>query len=336
MRGRHLVLGVTVAAGLCSPPAHAAFAPLDQPGPKLTVPKKKLQGSVTCTSDVRNAERTPVLLTPATTVNSRQNFGWNYEVSLREEGIPYCTSDQAGPLQFNMGDLQTRGEYVAFAIRKVNRLAGRRIAVMGHSQGGMIMRWALRFWPRTRKMVQEVIGFAGTNHGSKIIPSLCVPSCAPALWQQDARSHFIEALNSRQETFRGIDYTEVYSHLDEFVQPNTSDSGTSSLHGPGRITNVALQDVCQASTTEHLLIGTVDPAGWALALDALTHKGPADPRRVDSAVCQELLMPGVDPLNGPIELAAAAEQVVLQLNLAPKSPREPELRCYVTASCSGP
>jgi hypothetical protein len=178
-----------------------------------------------------------------------------------------------------------------------------------------------------------VIGFAGTNHGSKIIPSLCLTGCAPALWQQDSRSAFVEALNSRQETFKSIDYTEVYSHLDEFVQPNLNDLGTSSVHGPGRIMNVALQDICQASTTEHLFIGTIDPAGWALALDALTHDGPADPGRIDRAVCEEPFMPGVDPLNGPAELAAAAEQVVLQLNIAPKVPREPELRCYVTASC---
>jgi len=229
--------------------------------------------------------------------------------------------------------MQDRAEYVVHAIRRMHALSGRRIAIVGHSQGGMIMRWALRFWPRTRKIVQEVIGFAGTNHGSNIIPALCVPSCAPSLWQQDSRSDFIEALNSRQETFKGIDYTEVYSHLDEFVQPNTSDNGTSSVHGPGRIMNVAVQDICQASTTEHLFIGTIDPAGWALELDALTHKGPADPGRVDPAVCKEVFMPGVDPLNGPVELAGALEQVVLQLNLAPKVPREPELRCYVTASC---
>ena len=50
--------------------------------------------------------------------------------------------------------------------RRVHALARRRIAVMGHSQGGMSMRWALRFWPDTRRMVADVIGFSGSNHGT--------------------------------------------------------------------------------------------------------------------------------------------------------------------------
>lgn len=36
-------------------------------------------------------------------------------------------------------------------------------AVLGHSQGGMVMRWSLRFWPDTRAMVADVIGMAGSN-----------------------------------------------------------------------------------------------------------------------------------------------------------------------------
>ena len=158
-----------------------------------------------------------------------------------------------------MGDIQARGDYIAYAIRQMYARGGRRISILGHSQGGMVMRWALRFWPDTRGMVDDVIGMAGTNHGSVIVPALCVPSCAPALWQQRDSANFYAALNSGAETFAGISYTEIYSHTDEFVQPALDDSGTSSLHtGDGRITNVAVQDICPTDSPDHLLVGTLD------------------------------------------------------------------------------
>jgi pimeloyl-ACP methyl ester carboxylesterase len=313
------------------------YAPVDAPGPALSVPVAKLDASVVCSADVATAERPPVLLTPATTVTSRENFGWNWVPALRARGFPVCTSDQVDDPQ-NMGDMQERAEYVVHAIRRVHALSGgRRIAIVGHSQGGMIMRWALRFWPDVRPMVQDVVGMAATNHGSVVVPALCVPACAPALWQQRADSAWTAALNSRQETFAGIDYTSIYTRTDQFVQPNLDDGGTTSLRpGPGRITNVALQDVCPASVTDHLFIGTTDSVAWALGVDALTHDGPADPSRVDPGVCAQQSMPGVDPVTGPGAVAETVSRLIEQLALAPRSASEPALRCYVTATCPAP
>lgn len=334
---RYCLLTVAVAALLAlvggSGVAGAdGYAPVDRPGPALTVPD--LAKSLRCTADVRNATREPVLLTLTTTVDSDQNFGFDYEPLFRGLGIPYCVSDS--PVDpYNMGDMQLRAQYVTYGIREMYRLAGRRIAVMGHSQGGMIMRWSLRFWPDTRGMVDDVIGMAGTNHGSVVVPALCVPDCAPALWQQRANSAFMTALNSGQETFPGISYTEIYSRTDEFVQPNLDDHGTSSLHGGGgKVTNVAVQDVCPLAVPEHLLIGTMDPVTSALAVDALTHSGPADPSRIERAVCGRLLMPGVDPVTGPLTFATLTAQVAAQLTVAARRvPSEPALACYVTADC---
>lgn len=328
-----VLLTVVVGGGVAGAQT-IGYAPVDQPGPALTVPAAELAKSLRCTADVRNATREPVLLTPATTVDSDQNFGFNYEPLFRKLGVPYCTSDSpADP--YNMGDMQVRAQYVTYGIREMHKLAGRRIAVMGHSQGGMIMRWSLRFWPDTRGMVDDVIGMAGTNHGSVLVPALCVPNCAPALWQQRADSRFVQALNSGEETFPGTSYTEIYSRTDEFVQPNLDDNGTSSLHGGGgTVANIAVQDVCPLAAPEHLLIGTMDPVTSALALDALTHPGPAVPSRVGSSVCKQLLMPGVNPVSGPATFATLSAQVAAQLTVeAPRVSAEPPLACYVTASC---
>jgi len=79
---RAVVVGV--ALGCLAVPATAAaeYAPVDAPGPALTVPQAQLAESLTCTAGVENAAVEPVLLLPATGVNSEDNFSWNYEKAL--------------------------------------------------------------------------------------------------------------------------------------------------------------------------------------------------------------------------------------------------------------
>jgi hypothetical protein len=168
-----------------------------------------------------------------------------------------------------------------------------------------------------------------------------VTSCVPADWQQAATAHFIEALNSRTETFRGISYTNVFTHTDEEVQPSDSAATASaSLRtGAGAITNVAVQDLCPSDAYEHNFNGTVDPVTYGLVMDALDHRGPAVPSRVPASVCSEQYQPGIDPANPqnylqPVQLLPAIVSIVVPgANLvgAPETPDEPPLRCYVFA-----
>jgi hypothetical protein len=270
-----------------------------------------------------------VLLVPGTGATADDNYSWNYEPAFRAQGIPWCavTFPAAGN-----NDIQVNGEYVVYAIRTMYQRAGRRIAVVGHSQGGMVPRWALRWWPDTRPMVDDVVGFAGTNHGTTQAHASCPRGCIPADTQQASDSMFIRALNSGQETFAGISYTEVYTHTDEEVQPNQDSNGTSSLHtGDGRITNVAVQDICPSDTTEHLGLGTYDSVAYALAMDALNHDGPADPARISRGVCTQPLMPGINPVTFPADSAHAAYDV--ETSSGDTVTQEPPLACYVTASC---
>jgi pimeloyl-ACP methyl ester carboxylesterase len=321
------VIGVALLALLSADPAEAAaktkWAPLDRPGPALQVKPQRLENSLTCSEGgIADADRAPVLLVPATGVNFRQNFSWNYAKLFDDRGIPWCASDQPGFRNSNQTDIQLRGQYLTYAIRSMYETAGRKIAILGHSQGGMAMRWPLRFWPDTRKMVDDVIGFAGTNRGTDEAAG-CDESCSPAGAQQGSDSDFIRALNSRTETFAGISYTEVYTTLDETVTPQPY---ASSVSGPGEITNVAIQDVCPNATSEHLMVGTSDPAGAALALDALNNPGPAEPNRINPLVCAQPYQPGIDPVTAPAEIAAAFESLFLA-----ETPKggEPPLRCYV-------
>lgn len=299
------------------------FAPLDRKGPRLPVPKEKLRASVECSDDVLAARRAPVLLLAGTGVDTKSNFSWNWEQLLAARGIPHCTSDQPGRRSTNLTDIQTRGYYLTYAVRYVYRLAGRKIALMGHSQGGMVSRLPLRFWPDTREKVDDVIGFAGPNHGTTLADG--DRPDVPAGHQQATDSKFIPALNSRAETFRGISYTEIFTELDE---QSTPPAQASSVSGSGRITNVATQEICPLDPYEHLGVGTLDPVAAALALDALDHDGPAAPARIDRSVCNQPYMAGFDPLTDTPEMLAAAGQVA-QSSLAPTVPEEPRLRCWV-------
>ena len=156
--------------------------------------------------------------------------------------------------------------------------------------------------------------------------------CSPADWQQMNTSHFIAALNSYQETFPGISYTDVYTHTDEVVEPNMNSNGSSSLHaGGGDIANVAVQDICPADPSEHNGLGTYDAVAYALAIDALTHAGPADPARIPLTVCAQPFQPGVNPVTGP----GAGLKALIDDETSPSRTifAEPPLKCYVTATC---
>jgi hypothetical protein len=329
---RCLAIGALVSALLVPATAQAIdYAPVDQPGPPLSVPQEKLDDSLTCAGNPAAGSEEPVLLVPGTTVTPDADFSWNWEPALSKLGIPWCAVELPGN---SMDDIQVAGEYVVNAIRTLHSRAGRKIAVIGHSQGGMVPRWAFRFWPDTRTMVDDQIGFAPSNHGTVDADPLCAVGCAPAIWQQRDIADFINALNSRQETFPGISYTEVYTHLDQVVVPNFDSNGSSSLHGGGgEITNVAVQDICPLDTNEHLLVGTIDPVAYALAIDAMTHTGPADPSRISSGVCTQLFMPGVNPATVATDIASAAAVLSTTLATYPHVSAEPPLACYVTASC---
>jgi hypothetical protein len=333
---RGVQLGAVLFAVLCPATAGAAtYAPVDRPGPALSVPQSALDASLECSPGVDHASRAPVLLVPGTGATPKDNWSWTYEPAFNMIGVPWCAL--TSPEHAN-GDIQVNGEYVVNAIRTMYARAGRKIAILGHSQGGMVPRWALRFWPDTRSMVDDVIGFAASNHGTTLAAAACSSSCSAANWQQRNDSNFIKALNSFQETFPGISYTSVYTHTDEIVQPNSDSNGSSSIHGGGgQITNVATQEVCPLDPYEHLGIGTIDPVAYALAVDALDHPGPADPSRVSHGALDcpplKLLHPGINPITFPTDAAQAA--INLETSPETKIPAEPELRCYTLAACGG-
>jgi hypothetical protein len=196
----------------------------------------------------------------------------------------------------------------------------------------MVGRWALRFWPDTRRLVDDLVGLAPSNHGTLTAIPSCARSCPPAYWQQRSDANFIEALNSGAETFAGIDYTVVYSRTDEIVTPNLdAATGSSSVRtGDGTVANIAIQHVCPNDASEHLALGSYDAVAYALAVDALDRHGPANPGRIPLGVCAEPFMPGVDRATFAADFAGYLQAIGEGGNYPPV-PAEPPLADYVFA-----
>jgi hypothetical protein len=334
---------VAVVGGISAAEA-TAYAPLDQAGPALTPTPAELEASLTCSDGVDNASADVVLLSPGTATTGVESFGWNWEPALDQLGIPWCAMDLP---QQALGPIDVAGQYIVHAIRTVSARSGRKVDILGWSQGGMSMRWSLRFWPDTRELVDDVMGFAASNHGSaRLSTSNCAQiGCRAAVYQQASDSEFIKALNSGTETFEGISYTNIYSRFDEVVVPNSGPDNCSSCltTGEGDIANIQTQQVCTFDKSDHVLIGP-SIATYKIVVDALAHDGPAVLSRISRAGCGKLLMPGVtDPaaakavvpsLQGAVgTLAIAPGPLPNPVVSEPVVNAEPPLPCYVYATC---
>ncbi|WP_320671258.1 lipase family alpha/beta hydrolase [Patulibacter defluvii] len=322
---------VAVLAALAAVPAAAAADP--PAGPAFTVPQATLDAGLRCGADLDGAARTPVLLVPGTGADPKQNFDWTWRRSLAGAGIPACTIQVP---RHSLGDIQVAAEYLTNAIRRMHERAGQPIAIVGHSQGGMSPRVALKYWPDTRAMVSDLVGIAPSNHGTALFvplkPLCALVGCPPALWQQSSDSRMLQALNRGGETFPGIDYTVITTDLDEVVVPST----LGNLAAAPNVRNVRVQAICPGRLVEHLGIGLYDNVAHDLALDAIEHPGPADPARLGPGVCQRTFMPGTSQSDFVGNLLGTAAvpfvlNLVQQLTGPDRPTAEPPLKPWMAA-----
>ncbi|MCW0214212.1 MAG: lipase [Pseudonocardia sp.] len=329
--GLHIATtGPTVDAAPAAPEQErAAWAPADRAGPALSVPREVLDASLACTGAVTAAAADPVLLLSGTGADPDEAFGWGVAPVLAAEDLPTCTS--VAP-DHNHADIAVRGEYVVHAVRTVAERSGRRVAVLGHSQGGVAIRWALRFWPDLRPLVSDVVQLGPPTSGAAPLAAACTATCSAAQWQQRAGSEFLAALDSGRRTFPGIGYTVVTSATDTVVTPTPAASTLPvGEPGGGAVVNVAVQDVCPGRPVDHVALGTSDAVALALAVDALRNPGPVDVARTGTQTCGRELARGITRAalaDGGRRLDAAGSRPATPL------PAEPALPCYTrAASC---
>ncbi|WP_299050627.1 alpha/beta fold hydrolase [uncultured Nocardioides sp.] len=156
-------------------------------------------------------------------------------------------------------------------VEKVREATGsRQVDLVGHSQGGMMPRYYLRFLGGARK-VDDLVGLAPSNHGTTMAMEGDGTSPCRACEQQARGSAFLERLNRDGDTVPGPDYTVVSTEYDEIVTPYRS----QFLRGPERrVTNTVLQDVCATDVFEHDQMPN-DPVAQQVVRNALRLDGPA-------------------------------------------------------------
>lgn len=238
-----------------------------------------------------------VVLVHGTSTRGHEQYAWNYELRLADEGIPYCvvTYPERG-----FGDMQRSAEYVVVAVHEAASISpSGEVDLVGHSQGATMPRWAVKHWPSVQALVDDFVLHAGPNHGTwagdvATAPSLDGTPLAPlgarppVFWQFRTDSDFNRYLNHGDETPGDIDYTSVYAHTDELVQPSgTNGPATAALEvdRADKVVNVNVQDVCPARPVDHLSLGTTDRFVMELTIATLRTPGPADLTSVDTTLC---------------------------------------------------
>ena len=300
----------------------ATTGPASAAEPRLTVSKSALARSLKCVGPVANAKRTPIMLVTGTGASGDEAYLIG-KGAFDREGRGVCRVNFP---DFTTADVQVSVQYLVYGIRTMRKRAGRDVAVFGISQGGLLPRVALTYWPSLRAQVSDVLAAAGTQHGTNTAGfSDCrrAPGCIPAGWQQRAGSSFLKALNAqRDETPGPTAWTTVRSRDDEVVQPQTGRKPTSSLEGA---TNVLIQSVCRGRKVTH--IGTaVDSVSFALFRDAITHRGPAKLSRIPKSVCSQPYAPGLDPATTAALIGGADGLTGGRSTSQPRVTREPVVR----------
>ena len=301
-------------------PTHAVAVP--STGPALTVPQATMDKALTCSANLKTGSQAPVLFLHGTTSDPKANWSWNWARAMDLAKRPHCELDSPAGAT---GDIQVSAEYVVNAIRTMHTRAGKKISIVGHSQGGMVGRWALKYWPDTRAMVDDYVGLASSNHGTTSAHFSCgLPNgCSAANWQQSAGSKFLTALNTGPETWPGISYTVIATRYDEIVAPPTA----GFLKPAANVTNTTAQDICPLELVEHFGMA-YDNAAWLVGIDALTHAGPALLSGVPRNTCGVPTMPSVDLATFGLNSAAAMAVTARNSASAKSVPVEPALRPY--------
>lgn len=301
-------------------------------GPRLTVTSAEAAQALHCTGDLASSRRrglTPILTLHGTTSDARANFSWNWDKAFDAQQRAHCDLDL---FHSGNGDIQTSAEYVVYAIRTMDRAAHGEISLLGHSQGGEVGRWALKYWPDTRAMVDDYVGLSSGNHGTEALTAQCesTKSCFAAYWQQRSDAAFIKALNTGPETWPGISYTVISTTDDEVVVPNT----LAYLKPAKNVANMTVQQLCPTEVVDHFGMA-YDNAAYLLGMDAFTHAGPTVLSRVGTSTCGQPLMPSVDKARFAGDSTSAVAQTAESSATAPQLSAEPPLRCYATHTCRG-
>jgi triacylglycerol esterase/lipase EstA (alpha/beta hydrolase family) len=247
-----------------------------------------------------SAHPDPVVLVHGTLANQDDNWQAASPL-LANHGYCVFTFNYGGTspsaILQGTGDIAaSAGQLASFVARVLAATGAAKVVLVGHSQGGMMPRYYLKFLGGVR-YVNKLVALAPSNHGTTLdgltalvtalgaagLVNSGLNALCTACVEQEAGSPFLTNLNAGGDTVAGVTYTVIESRYDEVVTPYTS----AFLSGPG-VTNITVQNQCPLDLSDHLEIAA-DPVALADMLNALD---PAHPVRVPCLV--------VLPITGPV------------------------------------
>ncbi|MFE0676180.1 esterase/lipase family protein [Streptomyces sp. NPDC058867] len=189
------------------------------------------------------------------------------------------------PFFHGLGPIDKSAEQLDAFVDKVLAATGAAEAdLVGHSQGGMMPRYYLKFLGGAAE-VNALVGIAPDNHGTNLsgltnlLPFFpgaedLLSAATPGLADQIVGSAFLTKLNAGGDTVPGVKYTVIATKYDQVVTPYRS----QFLNGTD-VRNVLLQDLCPVDLSEHLAIGLFDRIAFHEVANAL------DPARAKATTC---------------------------------------------------
>ncbi|MBO2457391.1 esterase/lipase family protein [Actinomadura violacea] len=222
----------------------------------------------------------PVVLVHGTFENMA--FNWQkLSPALKKAGYCVYALNYGGakdaPIQGTGEIAASAGQLSAFVDKVLAATGASKVDMVGHSQGGMMPRYYLKFLGGASK-VNKLIGIVPSNHGTNLdglvaLGSLlgitqAVVKAAPSAGEQITDSDFLKNLNAGGDTVPGVQYIVLSTKYDEVVTPYTSEF----LNG-SNAQNVLLQDKCANDTNAHVGIA-FDPVMIKFVENSLDVWGP--------------------------------------------------------------
>ncbi|MFF4157663.1 esterase/lipase family protein [Streptomyces sp. NPDC001678] len=234
----------------------------------------------------------PVVLVHGTLENGTNNW-WSFAPYLTARGYCVFSFDYGKipgiPAMYGLGPAEkSAGELAAYVDKVLAVTGAAKVDIVGHSQGGMLPRYYLKFLGGAPK-VNALVGIAPNNHGTTlsgiaklldVVPGArgIISGTAAGLTDQVVGSDFMKKLNEGGDTVPGVRYTVIATRYDEVVTPYRS----GFLDGPN-VRNVLVQDLCPVDISMHLTLGTIDRVAFHEAVNAL------DPAHATPATCASML-----------------------------------------------
>jgi pimeloyl-ACP methyl ester carboxylesterase len=212
------------------------------------------------------AHPNPVVLVHGTWEHQADN--WQaFSPYLKNRGYCVFTVNYGG----NPGDVlwgykaiaDSAGELKTFVDKVTSTTGAAKVDIVGHSQGGMMPRYYIKFLGGGAK-VNQLVALAPSNHGTSlsglgdfggalgILPA--VATVQPAAIDQTAGSSFMKKLDTCPGAANAdicpgdpVKYTVIETNGDQVVTPYQN----AFLKGAN---NILIQDVCSTDMSEHLAI----------------------------------------------------------------------------------